>query len=729
MIAVTDKVPNVWNPGYLMIEYDLVEEANLLKSVVRGFPMHWFEQREWSIVGQGLGDLACLAAGAALLLAVPSWWVATPVWILMAGRIHGLGILMHDMVHVRHLESQPAKRLFIDALLFYPIVMNMDYYGYAHMLHHQWSNVPGKDPYFFPLNRWSPPKFLAFIVFATLFLPFWLILRLASFPLTLLSSSLRREHARWFGQFGMSPDRDDPVRVQESEKLWIWTLGPTIYWYAVAGWLTWTGSWGAFGWAFGVPLILSVLVGQARLAGDHVYEPAKGNHLVSQLAGSTNVEAPWWQRLVLAPHAAGFHGMHHVVPNVPNWHWEEVHQRFKDSGSRVYASTVYRGYGEIFNKLLKDQFQAWGKVAEGAPESPPLSAMEEPGFHQKPRLSFDGTFRPETSSVLITVPPIERINQLSKEKGYGIEDLDWKSPDMDKLHAPECMSHLYFTPLYDELTPEERLTYNQAFAEGVAEQFVFLEQVLLVRGLRAFLRLGGKSLPDPLIEACEFFVQEEDKHSAMFRRLLLESNPEVYEKTVFDIYRLTAQEEKFLATSLESPTLFLWWIWVATVFEEKTIDFHKKYQAARDGMDPMHMRVHRFHCLDELRHLQMDHHFVEALWVPAPWWKRELNAWLFEKVMTSFVRPRRTVIASVNRMVRRHPRLEPMQSRLIEAGMSVHRSRAWHEATYSRETLPNTFALFDRFPELHRMSALLPLYSPREPIGSTASARSLVEAG
>jgi len=702
------------------MDYDLKEEAKILRETVEAFPTSWFRQNEWRLLLQALGDLFVLGAGVWITLSYPTLWVCIPAWILMAGRVHALGVLTHDIGHFRHLERTPFKRVLFDAIICYPIVLNMDYYSYAHMLHHQWSNVPGKDPYFFPVNRQSVPSFLLFLVVSSVFLPVWLIFRLAVFPLTILIPPLRKVHAKYFGQFGAAPDLEDPHRLEECQKLWIWALGPTIFWYGAMIILVQTGNVTAFAWSYFIPLLFSVLVGQVRLACDHVYQEARDCSLVEQLAWSTNVEAPWWQSIIVAPHSMGYHGTHHVVPNVPNWHWKDAHERFKASGSKVYPSTVYPGYGAVIGKLLRDQM-AWSSrdlreasdAASSVPEARYPSDFVEPGLWGQPVVSFDGEPVDRKPSPLLPVPSVADINKNSRDRAFTLSDLDWAPANRDLLFAPEEMTHLYYTDLYKELNPEERLTYNQAAAAGVSEQFVFLEQVLLVRGLKSFLHGAGKGIDPDLEEACHFFIDEEDKHSEMFRRMLLELDPATYEKETFDVYKLNAKDERFLSVSMQNPTFFIWWVWVATLFEEKTIDFHRKYQEMKAFLDPMHLKIHRFHCLDELRHLQMDHHFIDMLWEPAPMWKKVLNIHLFKKVMSAFVQPSRTVRAAVDRLVKKHPRLDGMKDSLIDAGMSVADSRSWHEATYSRTTLPNTFALFDRFPEMHQMSTVLPLYSPR----------------
>ncbi|MBI4868515.1 MAG: fatty acid desaturase [Candidatus Wallbacteria bacterium] len=690
-----------------MISYDAVEETRTLREAVRDFPIEWFEENEWEVLRDALADLAWLAAGAALTLAVPSLWVCLPVWLVMAARIHALANLMHNLGHLRRSRQRPWRRLMLDAIVCWPILMNVDYYAYAHALHHQGSNIPGKDPYFLPPNRQSVPSFVGGVLFFTAFLPVWLVLRLALYPAAAVLPPLRRVHVKFFSQFGAAPQLDDPRRLREGEKIWKYGLGTSAFWYAVVALVVTSGRWAEFLWALGAPMIASATIGYVRLLCDHIYEEARNNTIAEQLAGCTNIEAPLWQELFLAPHGAGYHGMHHVAPGVGHRYWKAAHERLKATGSKLYAATIYPGYGAVFGKLIRDQI-AWTRARSAAP-----TALVEGEVGPEQDLAASDSQAP--AGYHFVQRSLAEICEASRQNAFDIESIPWAQPDPQKNHAPESMAHLPFTAVWSELTPEEKLTYNHAHADGVCEQFMFLEDGLFVRALRAFLKKGGTKLGPEMREACEFFIDEEIKHSQMFRRLLLHSRPEVYEKQTYDVYRLSAAEEKFMDVSTQNPEMFIWWIWVATLFEEKTLDFHKKHQAVRDQLDGVYQAVHRFHAMDELRHFQMDHHFLELLWAPAPAWKKTLNAKIFERIMWSFAHPRRTVRAAVDTLVARHQRLLPMRDRILREGMAVSSSRAWHEATYSRATLPETFALFDRFPEMHGMSRVLPLYQPRTP--------------
>ena len=100
-------------------------------------------------------------------------------------------------------------------------------------------------------------------------------------------------------------------------------------------------------------------------------------------------------------------------------------------------------------------------------------------------------------------------------------------------------------------------------------------------------------------------------------------------------------------------------------------------------------------------------------WAPAPRWKREVNAWLFERIMRGFSHPRRTVQRTVDLLVARHPKLEDRASQLVQESVDVAGSLEWQTASYSRKSLRWTFEQFDRFPELHRLQRIFPMYVPR----------------
>ena len=347
--------------------YDAETETRLLKEGVARIPREWFRANEWVVLAQGLGDLAVLAAGAWLCLFFPTilgcspMWVRVPVWVLMAGRIHGLGVLMHDLVHLQVLKREPLKKLLFDAVICWPILINMDYYGLAHAYHHQESNVAGRDPYFVPLHERHPAAYVPYVVIGSLLLFVVLAVRIALWPFGVAVPAFKRSHIKFFSQLGASPDLESAERAEAGKAIWIWCAGPLVFWAAVCAALSVNGMWHAFTMAYGIPMLVSTVLGQLRLACDHIYTQALGSSLVEQVAGATNVEAPWWQQVVMGAHGTSYHALHHVVPTLPNYRLRAAHELMKQCGSQVYAQTIYRSYGEVLAQLIRAQF-AWSRA-------------------------------------------------------------------------------------------------------------------------------------------------------------------------------------------------------------------------------------------------------------------------------------------------------------------------------------------------------------------------------
>ena len=315
-----------------------------------------------------------------------------------------------------------------------------------------------------------------------------------------------------------------------------------------------------------------------------------------------------------------------------------------------------------------------------------------------------------------TVPSVDAINEQARRNQFDIEAIPWSlGIDRARFWGPEAMSHLYYCPSYQLLTDEEKRYYNQVHACGICEQFVFLEEILLVKGIQRLADKMGSRLAAPMREAMQTFVVEEIKHGEMFSRLLKLADPEAYARERFVVYRLSKFELGFLDLCLEFPETFVWWVWIAVLFEEKTLDFYRKYKDAPDQgiVDPLFHAIHKFHAKDEVRHFQLDHHFVDMFWAPAAGWKKFVNEKIFHKMMYSFTHPRRTVRHALDRTIAKFPRLAEHRERLLAEVLEVFRNRQWQEAFYSRDVLPQTFALFDRFPELHHMQDAFPLYEPR----------------
>lgn len=313
------------------------------------------------------------------------------------------------------------------------------------------------------------------------------------------------------------------------------------------------------------------------------------------------------------------------------------------------------------------------------------------------------------------IPSIREINREARRHKFELDHLDWAAGvDPSKKWCPDVLTHLHYCPSASLLEPEEKRYYNQLFAMGVCEQFILLEDILLVRGMRRIIDAANDRLSMEMRIGLENLIVEEEKHGAMFRRLLKASAPDLYRDRDLAIYELSPRDRKLVDFFLWGTPVFVSWVFVAMIFEEKSIDFYRKYLAAEkiEDLDPLYRAVHRAHAQEEVRHVQIDHHLVDLFWDGAPAWKRKLNHYVFYWIMTKFARPERTVRRMLDLLVAKFPRLAQHREKLVGEALAVAADAEWQRASYSPSAQPLTFEIFDRYPEFQLLTSIFPQYRP-----------------
>jgi hypothetical protein len=313
---------------------------------------------------------------------------------------------------------------------------------------------------------------------------------------------------------------------------------------------------------------------------------------------------------------------------------------------------------------------------------------------------------------------LEVLNRKAVENAYALEDLDWSKPvDRSRMWSPEHIAPLYYLPSYSRFTAEEKLRYNQLFAMGVCEQFVWLEEHLLVNTLRNVAQRSEP--PPPLREALGHFIEEELKHTQMFWRMLEKSEPGWYPTRKFRLYNISPLQQAALDLVLKLPDVFLIWIWTAIFFEERTVDYCRHYLEARKrdpgAIDPTYTQLHEYHFKDELRHYQLDQHLLGWMYDPQPAWKKKLAGRMFQSLMRSYVFPHRTSRRVLEVLADEFPRLRAeVVPALLRELPGIGHSRPFHRMAFSRDAVPKTMALFAEYPELDGLWKLFPEITKEE---------------
>ncbi|NBO38414.1 hypothetical protein EBU99_07500 [bacterium] len=321
----------------------------------------------------------------------------------------------------------------------------------------------------------------------------------------------------------------------------------------------------------------------------------------------------------------------------------------------------------------------------------------------------------------MTLPDLKTIAEHARKDAYSIERIQWhKGVDTSLFYFPEVLTPLFHCPSYSGvLNADERRTYNQLFAQYVSEQFIFLEDRFLCKVVEGLLPWAA-GVSFELRSCLEIFLEEEIKHTEMFRRLLKLSNPERYATQDFYFLRLKKHEDNLIKAMAQVPRQLNFWIWVALLFEEKTIDYFSHYRMqqrdnSKASLDTLHYQVHQFHMLDEARHVQIDEHLLKYIFEQSPSFIRSINTFLLRKAMANYTEPKRANILIVEELCAIHPRIRSQVNRLANEVRAQRGQSPYQQAQFSRKNFPKTFSYFDFYSDIgEAMRGVIKTYVPEE---------------
>jgi len=312
------------------------------------------------------------------------------------------------------------------------------------------------------------------------------------------------------------------------------------------------------------------------------------------------------------------------------------------------------------------------------------------------------------------------LNEKSKTNYYSIDELDWSRPINKKIRwVPEEMNYLSYLPSYSLLSEQERLRYNQLYALSVCEQFVWLENNLLAGILSDGIQ--NSSLSSELREGINTFFTEEEKHSEMFWRTLEKSEPTWYiNNRKFRLFKTNKLHDIFFSTITKYNRHFLVWIWLSLFFEERTLDFSKKYHKAyladKENIEFNFWQVHYFHMKDEIRHHQMDEIFLNQFYDDAPKWKQSLCGYMFHKLMKAYLAPKRNAKNMLLILEDEFPHLKNsvITQKLREELPLLERNKKFQDIVFGKHAIGRTLELMSKYNEFNKIWSLFLNFSKQD---------------
>jgi hypothetical protein len=277
--------------------------------------------------------------------------------------------------------------------------------------------------------------------------------------------------------------------------------------------------------------------------------------------------------------------------------------------------------------------------------------------------------------------------------------------DFTRLFIPEQFTPLFHTSAYRALDAEQRRRYNQLYALYFNEQIIFFETSLAESVL---LPVAASGVSAPLAAALYAFVDEERRHTRMFRDLNRACAPAWYGAGDFYFIRIPSGYRRMLRWAAGRVRRFPMILWLMLLQEERSLFYSRAIVRDRDEFEPHFVTVHRTHLKDEVGHVGCDEELLDQLWEHCHPLVRRVNAELFRWMLGEFFNtPKRGGLRVLTQLAAEFPSLRPRASELRRAVLDLARSPAYHRSLYSRGIVPRTFARFDRCPEFSSLSRTL----------------------
>lgn len=280
--------------------------------------------------------------------------------------------------------------------------------------------------------------------------------------------------------------------------------------------------------------------------------------------------------------------------------------------------------------------------------------------------------------------------------------------DFSKKFIPENLTPLFYTPVYRQLTAQQRLRYNQLHALYFNEQIIFFETAI---GRGMLETLQRESWPDGFEARLRQFWDDERRHSEMFRQLNRRCAPEIYARGQFHFIELPRLPVAVLSWATRHPRAFPLFIWLMFLQEERSLYYSKEFLRQRDGLEPNFVATFRAHLVDEVRHVPCDQELIERLWRQASPTLRRINARLFAWMLEQyFFTPRRAQLRVVEAFARESAELRGLELEMRRQMLALSKDADYQRTLYSRQIVPHCFEWFDQWPEFRPLERVMAGY-------------------
>lgn len=263
-------------------------------------------------------DWALIAGAVALSEYADNLAVYLVAVVLIAGRMHALGCMIHEAAHYRIIRNRKVSDWMSDLLLAWPVLATVDGYRQNHLAHHQHANTDD-DP------DWTAKLGMPQFTF-----PQKLARGITQLLGYLIAINSLRDMLHMAKRMGKN---DRSTRQYKMLRLGFYLLAAVIF--------TLLGIWREVALYWAVPfLTFFCLFLYVRSVAEHFGSMDYGDELTS----SRTVYPHAWEKLFFAPHNINYHLEHHLYPGVPFYNLPELHRILMRDKAYAAKAHITRGY-------------------------------------------------------------------------------------------------------------------------------------------------------------------------------------------------------------------------------------------------------------------------------------------------------------------------------------------------------------------------------------------------
>ncbi|MBC7714148.1 MAG: fatty acid desaturase [Rhizobacter sp.] len=299
-------------------------------------------------------DLVCdwiVVISSAYLMYVTPYWLY-PLWaVIIAGRLHAFGVILHDLCHM-NLNKKTLNIRILEIFSGYIIGKSANAMAYHHIRHHR-DTLKDNDPYY-NINK----KCIGIVRFwlamkkGLIFVPYW-IMRTYFAPFALMFPDFRTTWARIFLQdvSGKNLSHDKEVITCAKEDIPIMLFQSLLFYLAVTRFDFLFYCYYYVIPAGGVFCIYRLLI-------EHEYNIVKDRSVYTMIESTFDHHTSVVEKIFVGPHNIGFHCVHHIHPSVGLHHLPKLRDWYLSNSLQYqekYQTPVKLGWKQdLFGGIHKE---------------------------------------------------------------------------------------------------------------------------------------------------------------------------------------------------------------------------------------------------------------------------------------------------------------------------------------------------------------------------------------